>query len=113
LIFGLTPSITVLATVLATSALLAYLSVCPATIIFFARRGRADFRVVRHGIVPVTGAIVMAATLAYLVMNASGYLDLLGNGIVIGWALLGVGLSIWLGRTGRRADIRGSEAQPT
>jgi amino acid transporter len=110
-IFGLIPSITVFATVLATSALLAYLSVCPATTIFFARRGRAGFSLVRHGMVPVTGAILMATTLAYLVMNASGYLDLLGIGIVIAWAIVGVGLSIWHGRTGRSAEILGSRVQ--
>jgi hypothetical protein len=61
--------------------------------------------------VPVTGAILMATTLAYLVMNASGYLDLLGIGIVIAWAIVGVGLSIWHGRTGRSAEILGSRVQ--
>jgi amino acid transporter len=98
-IWGLTTAIALAATVLATSALLAYLAVCPATIIYFATRDDVTFRLVRHGIVPAVGALLMTTTLAFQLANGSSYPASLGNGLVIGWAIVGIGLGFRVARS--------------
>jgi hypothetical protein len=98
-IWGVTTAIALMATALATSALLAYLAVCPATIIYFATRDDATFRLVRHGIVPAVGAVLMTTTLAFQLANASSYPASLGNWLVIGWAIVGIGLGFRVARS--------------
>jgi amino acid transporter len=72
--------------------LIIYALVCIASITFFWRKRRAHFSVLRHGVIPVLGTLLIAAIfVALAIIPAPPPLDLIPY-VLGGWVLLGIGL---------------------
>jgi amino acid transporter len=92
--------------------LIVYAMVCIASITFFRRKRRAQFNVVRHGIVPVLGTLLITAIfLLVFISPETPPLDLIPYILAV-WTALGVGLLFILGRKNAlRLSI--SDEEPT
>ncbi|MGI9057307.1 MAG: APC family permease [Ktedonobacteraceae bacterium] len=78
--------------------LLIYALVCVASIRFFWRKGRAHFRLVRHGIIPVLGTLLIVGIFVLLLISpAAPPLNLIPYILLI-WVLIGVGIIFALRR---------------
>ncbi|HEV7234565.1 MAG TPA: APC family permease [Ktedonobacteraceae bacterium] len=78
--------------------LLIYALVCIASIRFFWRKGRAHFRLVRHGIIPVLGTLLIVGIFVLLLISpAAPPLNLIPYILLI-WVLIGVGIIFALRR---------------
>jgi amino acid transporter len=78
--------------------LIIYALVCIASITFFWRKRRAHFSVLRHGVIPVLGTLLIAAIfVALAIIPAPPPLDLIPY-VLGGWILLGVVLMFALRR---------------
>jgi len=78
--------------------LIIYALVCIASIRFFWRKGRSHFNILRHGIVPVLGTLIILGIFALLLIApAPPPLNLIPF-ILAGWVLLGVGMMFVLRR---------------
>ena len=78
--------------------LIIYALVCIASIRFFWRKGRSHFNILRHGIVPVLGTLLILGIFALLLIApAPPPLNLIPF-ILVAWVLLGVGMMFVLRR---------------
>jgi len=78
--------------------LLIYALVCIASIRFFWRKGRAHFRLVRHGIIPMLGTLLIVGIFVLLLISpAAPPLNLIPY-ILLVWVLIGVGIIFALRR---------------
>ncbi len=78
--------------------LLIYALVCIASIRFFWRKGRAHFRLIRHGIIPVLGTLLIVGIFVLLLISpAAPPLNLIPYILLI-WVLIGVGIIFALRR---------------
>lgn len=78
--------------------LLIYALVCIASIRFFWRKGRAHFRLVRHGIIPMLGTLLIVGIFVLLLISpAAPPLNLIPYILLI-WVLIGVGIIFALRR---------------
>jgi len=87
-----------LGTLNALFVLIIYPLVCIASIMFFCRTGRSHFNILRHGIVPVLGTLLILGIFALLLIApAPPPLNLIPF-ILVAWVLLGVGMMFVLRR---------------